>query len=252
MTRFVFGNKSIDLPAATVRPVASSRDANAWWAGQYATVRLFQPIRGLRLHTSGRSYPDRPASNAEGSWILIGDVIQTSSQIAQSRSLPGKLPQSMVAFTHVGAMSRWLQEPCSTSEWPAQNSLAKSGVGEGLRPSTCLEPWPQFHVLAGNYWHGNAGSSLVGYAGIEADSCYCQRRHRRWPRVNDCSWVRRVNPYQLLAGRQQLPLGSTRVGGSRFLTGSERSPCWNTITGTAGRSDVPAGLASDHATVVVL
>ena len=158
MTRFVFGNKSIDLPAATVRPVASSRDANAWWAGQYATVRLFQPIRGLRLHTSGRSYPDRPASNAEGSWILIGDVIQTSSQIAQSSSLPGKLPQSMVAFTHVSDVSLAAGTVLNIGVASAKFS-GEVGGGGGFQAEHVSGPWPQFHVLAGNYWHGNAGAA---------------------------------------------------------------------------------------------
>jgi hypothetical protein len=158
MTRFVFGNKSIDLPADAVRPSAPSRDATAWQTGHYTTVRLFHPIRGLRVHTSGRSYPDRPPSNAEGSWILIGDVIQTSTQIAYSRSLPGKLPQSMVAFTHVSEVSLAPGTVLNIGLASAKFS-GEIGGGGGFQAEHVSGRSPQFRVLGGNYWHGKPGAA---------------------------------------------------------------------------------------------
>lgn len=99
METFWFSGKSINLPAVTVHPTAESRDKSPWLDGIYTTVKLIAAVDGLRVHTGGKGYPGRQGSHETGAWILIGDVIGTSGQIADSRSLPTSNPSSMAAFT---------------------------------------------------------------------------------------------------------------------------------------------------------
>ena len=98
MAKFWFSGKSVDLPAMKVHPKSES-DLSKWQNGMYETVKLTASVEGLRAHTGGKNYPGRQGSKEMGAWVLIGDVIGTSSQIADSRSLPTNNPRSMTAFT---------------------------------------------------------------------------------------------------------------------------------------------------------
>ena len=99
MAAFTIHDQVIHLPAMLVQPTAES-DEKAWQGGIYLTIRLEKTITVLRVHTKGKSFPGRKGSDEEGRWLLIGDVIQTASEIADSRSLPTTNPRSMAAFTH--------------------------------------------------------------------------------------------------------------------------------------------------------
>jgi hypothetical protein len=90
MTNFLACGRTIDLPAIHY-PRRASKDALAWLNSEWVTIRLTELVGALRVHTDGRRVDLRSASpsSAAGSWILIGDVIHTSSQIVQGRSLPG-------------------------------------------------------------------------------------------------------------------------------------------------------------------
>jgi hypothetical protein len=94
VAQFFIGGNWIELPAELARR-AATRDIGAWRAAQYVTVRLLEPVEGVRVHTDGKAFLRRPASAAAGAWVAIGDAIGTASQFADTRSLPGP-------FTHVG------------------------------------------------------------------------------------------------------------------------------------------------------
>jgi hypothetical protein len=93
---FVAAGIGIYLPAVEISPRGDTRDLRAWQFNQYVTVRVYAAVHGVRVHTDGRAYPGRPGSRAEGAWAAIGDIIENSTEIVDSRALPGP-------FTRVGA-----------------------------------------------------------------------------------------------------------------------------------------------------
>lgn len=98
MTNFYVMGQFITLPAFSVSN-ASTRDSSAWLDGFYITIRLTESVSALRVHTNGKEFDNRPASSINGAWFAIGDIIQTSSEYASSRSLPGYF--SHVAFVEL-------------------------------------------------------------------------------------------------------------------------------------------------------
>jgi hypothetical protein len=88
MSQFHLNNLSIELPADATEE-AQSRHPDAWTNGSWLTVRITCAFHGLRAHTDGKPFAGRAPSSLEGSWILIDDVIQTSTQIVTGRALPG-------------------------------------------------------------------------------------------------------------------------------------------------------------------
>jgi hypothetical protein len=152
MPTFALFGKSVDLQAVPAA-MASTRDPDAWLHRRYLTVRLTAPLDALRVHTAGRSFPGRDASAEAGAWVLIGDVIQSSGDLADTRSLPTTNPSSMVAFTH-------------TSEaLLASGTVLNIGIASAKFGCTGGEfqgeyvggPVIVFKPLAGKHWHGMAG-----------------------------------------------------------------------------------------------
>jgi len=153
MATFSFFGKSIELPATLSIERASTRDSTAWQHGQYSTVRLLGPVEVLRVHTDGKSYPGREASGEAGAWVLIGDVIQTSGDVADSRSLPTANPRSMVAFTHTS-------EGHLRPDTVLNIGLASpkfGGVGGAFQAEYVSGPAIIFVPLTGKRWHGSSG-----------------------------------------------------------------------------------------------
>lgn len=153
MAQFNLSGTLLSLPAVQISPVAISRDKSAWAGLRYITVRLLSAVEGLRVHTDGRSYPDRPGSAAQGAWVALGDVILTSAQMASSRSLPTNDPRSMAAFTHTGIAI--LPAQCVINLGLA--SAKFGGAGGGIQAEYVSGPAFTFKPLAGKHWHGRAG-----------------------------------------------------------------------------------------------
>ena len=88
--QFFLDGKAIDLPAVRLSKTIT-REGSAWRGGDWITVRMVGPLDALRVHTDGKRVDLRDVrpTSSKGAWILIGDVIQTSSQITQARALPG-------------------------------------------------------------------------------------------------------------------------------------------------------------------
>ena len=148
----LFG-KSVDLPAVQVPAKAQTRDQSAWQFGMYTTVRLVERMSALRVHTAGRAFPGRQASAEAGAWILVGDVIQTSSRLANSRSLPARDPRSMVAFTHASdayaAAGTVLNIGIASAKF--------GGMGGEFQAEYVSGPVIQFIPLSGKHWADFAG-----------------------------------------------------------------------------------------------
>jgi hypothetical protein len=125
--------------------------------GEYLTVQLTKPISGLRVHTEGRAFPPvREFGSAQaGVWILIGDVIQTSVELAGSRSLPVNDPSSMVAFTHTSLAK--VQAGSILNIGLASRLFGGSG-GE-YQAEFISGPPIEFVPLAGKHWHGRFGTT---------------------------------------------------------------------------------------------
>ncbi|MET0335242.1 MAG: hypothetical protein ABW190_13295 [Rhizobacter sp.] len=155
MATFKFFGHSVDLPATELATRAQSTDDSAWLFGQFVTVQLLKPMEALRVHTNGKAYPDRPASAEAGAWVLIGDIIQTASELADSRSLPGRDPRSMVAFTHT-SMARLSPNTVLNIGLASQKF---SGQGNGLQAEYVSGPLIAFTPLTGKHWHGVAGNA---------------------------------------------------------------------------------------------
>src|SRR6185437_1191923 len=145
MTRFIVGGKSIDLPAIKV-PQADS-DKACWRGGEFITIKFDREFyEAVRAHTDGREFPNRSASFLEGKWILIGDVILTSGQIVDSRSLPGE-------FTRVANVV--VPAGCVANIGVTSSLLA--GSGGGMQAEYVSGPAFQFRPMQNKYWHGRAG-----------------------------------------------------------------------------------------------
>lgn len=153
MANFIIAGRSIDLAASLVAPQAVSKDPNAWAMGQYATVRLLAPTEALRAHTNGRAYPGRLASGSTGSWVALGDVIQTSGSFASSRSLPTDNPSSATAFTHVNSVVI----PAGTVINIGVASALFGGRGGHFQGEYVSGPSLQFRPLTGKHWHSKFG-----------------------------------------------------------------------------------------------
>lgn len=153
MATFVISGKQIRLPATQIQELAHTRDRSAWMGGCYITVRLLTSISTLRVHTNGRSFRERPASGESGAWLLIGDVIKTSTDLASSRSLPVQKPDSMTAFTHTSAALI----AAGTALNIGIASAKFGGLGGGFQAEFVSGPPIQFTPLAGKHWHGTSG-----------------------------------------------------------------------------------------------
>jgi len=153
MARFWFLGQTVELPAVLVGNRAETRDTNAWQACLYSTVCLTRPVVALRAHTNARAFPGRDASAQAGAWMLIGDVIHTASELASSRSLPARNPQSMTAFSHTS-------EAHLSSGTVLNIGLASAkfgGVGGGFQAEYVRGPPITFVPLTGKHWHSRAG-----------------------------------------------------------------------------------------------
>lgn len=152
MHRILVAGRTIELPALPLLPRSPSSDDSAWELGAYVTVRLTAPVEALRLHTDGKAFPGRPASQSSGAWVAIGDVIQTSSQIASTRALPTDDPSSATAFTHVN--HAMLPVDCVLNIGIAGPKFG--GYGGGFQAEYVSGPRIQFVPLKGKHWHGKA------------------------------------------------------------------------------------------------
>lgn len=155
MATFAFFGKSIDLPATRLATRATTRDKTAWQHGQYMTIQLLKPLEALRVHTDGKAFPQRAASAEAGAWVLIGDIVMTSSELADSRSLPGKDPRSMVAFTHT---SNARLSP-NTVLNIGLTSPKFCGQGGEFQAEYVSGPAIDFTPLPAAHWHGASGTA---------------------------------------------------------------------------------------------
>ena len=152
MPTFSLFGKSVEL-SATPAPIARTRDETAWLNRRYLTVRISQTTEALRVHTAGKSFPGREASNEAGAWLLIGDVIQASGQLASGRALPTANPIGFTAFTHV---SEAILAPGTVLNIGIAS--AKFGGAGGEFQAEYVEGPPiRFRPLAGKHWHGQSG-----------------------------------------------------------------------------------------------
>jgi len=155
MPTFSMFGQSLDIPAIAQHPKAITRDESAWQGHCYLTIRLTAAMEALRVHTKGKDFPGRKASPEAGAWVLIGDVIQTSSELANSRSLPTNNPHSMTAFTHVSEAN--LFAGCVLNIGIA--SAKFGGSGGGFQAEYVSGPPIQFKSLVDRHWHGRAGNA---------------------------------------------------------------------------------------------
>ncbi|MDY0743300.1 hypothetical protein SNE35_02225 [Paucibacter sp. R3-3] len=152
MRTFAFFGRPLALPAVETPVRAATRDPSAWHHGAYVTVRLAAPLSALRVHTAGRSYPGRPGSGERGAWILIGDVIKSSGELADSRSLPTRNAKSMVAFTHTSEARLGFGTVLNIG----LASAKFGGSGGEFQGEFVAGPPIRFTPLAGKLWHGSA------------------------------------------------------------------------------------------------
>jgi hypothetical protein len=145
VAQFFIGGNWIELPAELARR-ARTRDIGAWRAAQYVTVRLLEPVEGVRVHTDGKAFSRRPASAAGGAWVAIGDAIDTAAQFVATRSLPGP-------FTHVG----WALLPPDCIVNVGVCSPLFGGMGGGFQAEYVSGPPIEFKQAQGKYWHSRTG-----------------------------------------------------------------------------------------------
>lgn len=155
MAKFFFGGVVVDLPAVPIWPKSPSRDPSAWMHGDYSTVRLLSPVAGVRVHTGGRAYPGREASSEAGAWVALGDVIESSSAFASSRSLPTDNPSSLVAFTRIAEVTLAPQIVINVG----LASPKFGGSGGGAQGEYVSGPPLHFQPLRGKYWHNRVGNA---------------------------------------------------------------------------------------------
>jgi hypothetical protein len=146
VAKFTISGKTIELPASKT-PQAASSDRSAWRGGEFITVRFDRDFnQAIRVHTDGRAFPDRVASDEKGRWIAIGDVIMTSIEIVDSRALPG-------AFTRVANV--FVPSGCVANIGVAARLFA--GIGGGLQAEYVSGPTFRFKTIENNFWHSRAG-----------------------------------------------------------------------------------------------
>jgi hypothetical protein len=142
----------VTLPAVWLPTKEKTRDESAWLHRTYLTIRLTDSINAIRVHTAGKSFPGRLASNEAGAWLLIGDIISTSSEIANSRALPKENINVMTAFTHA---SEAVVSPGSVLNIGL--AAAKfSGYGGGFQAEFVSGQPILFKPLVGKFWHNRA------------------------------------------------------------------------------------------------
>ncbi len=146
MVVFLVAGRALELPAAHPAAPSDSRDPRAWAAGDWRTVQLLAPLDALRVHTAGRASAGRPASGEQGRWFALDDCIETSGELASSRSLPG-------AFTHTSLV----RVPAGAVLNVGFASALFGGAGGGGQAEFLEGPAPSFVALRGKYWHGRAG-----------------------------------------------------------------------------------------------
>lgn len=154
MPTFSLFGKSVELQA-TPATTARTCDESAWLHRRYLTIRLSARTKALRVHTAGRTFPGREPSNEAGAWLLIGDIIQSSSQLASSRALPTANPNSFVAVTHV---SEAVLGPGTLLNIGIA-SAKFGGSGGEFQAEFVAGPPITFKALAGKRWHGAVGSA---------------------------------------------------------------------------------------------
>lgn len=150
-TFYVFG-KSIEL-AAIPASAAQTRDETAWLHRKYLTVRLLAPTEAMRVHTAGKSFPGRQASNEAGAWLLIGDVIQSSGQLANGYALPTTNPRAFTAFTHVSLAMLGTGTVLNVGIVAAKFG----GAGGDFQAEYVEGPPIVFKPIHGKHWHGAVG-----------------------------------------------------------------------------------------------
>lgn len=155
MARFFVAGKFIDLPGIPIHPKSPPSDITDWELGAYVTVRLLAPVSGIRAHTNNRSFPGRDPSKSIGAWVALGDVIQTSSELAGTRSLPTTNHTSMVAFTHSNEVT--IPAQCVVNIGLASPKFG--GVGGGFQAQYVSGPAFVFIPFHGKYWHGHSGNA---------------------------------------------------------------------------------------------
>jgi hypothetical protein len=153
MTTFTLLGRRIDLPAMQASSRGATRDVSAWEAGEYLTIRILAPVEAIRVHTNGRTFPGREASGSIGAWVAIGDIIQTSGQFSNSRSLPTANPNSPTAFTHVNAV----RIPAGCVINIGITSAKFGGQGGGFQAEYVSGAHLEMIALTGKHWHGRHG-----------------------------------------------------------------------------------------------
>jgi hypothetical protein len=148
MARFFIAGRAIDLPAIPVDPKSQTSQRDAWLFGQYLTLRLLAPTDGVRVHTNGRALNNRQASNPEGRWVALDDVIQTASELRGNRALPG-------VFTHVGTVV--FPEQCIINLGVC--SPLFHGDGGGFQAEYVSGVAFRFSQLTGMIWHHSFGNA---------------------------------------------------------------------------------------------
>jgi hypothetical protein len=148
MTQFFVPGGALELPAGLVAPRARSAAPEAWVAGRWLTVQVHADVPALRVHTAGRSFPRRPASDGAGAWVAIGDVILTAGELTSSRALPGAFTHTSEALILAGTVIN-----------VGFASPLFDGAGGGEQAEYVSGPQFQFTDLPGKYWHGRGGSA---------------------------------------------------------------------------------------------
>lgn len=146
MPTFGLFGKWVDLPARSATKAPTS-DSRAWLHGQYVTVQLTAAVEAVRVHTNGKSFADRPASNLRGRWFAIGDIIQTSREYQSSRSLPG-------TFTHVALVT--LRPGCVINIGIC--SPLFGGAGGEFQAEHVSGPAAEIMPIT-NKWHSRSGNA---------------------------------------------------------------------------------------------
>jgi hypothetical protein len=147
MAIFLVCGKTIELPASRIMPRATTSAKTSWRSGEYITVKFLKDFdQAIRVHTGGRAFPDREASDEKGRWVAIGDVVMTSRQLADSRALPGAFTQIANAIVPSG---------CIANIGIAARLLA--GSGGGLQAEFVSGPPFRFIAIANKFWHTRGG-----------------------------------------------------------------------------------------------
>jgi hypothetical protein len=143
---FELAGRTLELDASS-HPKAPTRDLGAWLQGAYVTLRLSSDLIAVRTHTGGKSFANRSASNVQGAWYAIDDIIQTSGEYARSRSLPGP-------FTQVA----WVRLPTDTVVNIGFCGPLFGSPGGGAQAEHVGGPYAEFSPV-GNIWHSVSGSA---------------------------------------------------------------------------------------------